>query len=594
MFNKIGNIKLLPPVSWFNLKQLAGTAYKSIISSIIGEQSDRRLMLALASSEKEFYNYTRYHKNVNGKIVPNEDSKRKEMWLDFIADTGDGWNPTYSIAYYAAKQGLKLNFGDKQFDTKRGEVLIFGGDEVYPTPSKKGYKERLITPYEQAFGDDKPETPPHVFAIPGNHDWYDGLESFTRLFCSDLGSRKFAGGWFSRQKRSYFALKLPNKWWLLASDGQLHSNIDTAQLDYFRAIADAHMSEGDKVILCISEPVWIYAHKYKKFGAEYDESDLIYLQEEILKPRGAEVKVFLTGDLHHYRRHEELNAKEKNAKVQKITAGGGGAFMHPTHGGDFSLLTEEQQLPGQKPREFELKKSYPDVKTSKRLGWLNIFFPFTNPGFGILTGTFYLITIWIVSSTFHFEFAHNVRGFFDQTLRAFLVNPVAALWLGAVAAGFVFFTDTHSKWYKWLGGLTHFFMNLFSIAYIGLFATYINNTVFNEGVITGFIFIPIIVFALGWFFGSLNMGIYLTVSMNIFGRHDNEAFSALRIQDYKNFLRLNIDDEGTLTIFPIKIQKAARKWRFRKSGEADNSFIVPEDGSIPELIEEPIVIRNDK
>ncbi|MBE2226423.1 MAG: metallophosphoesterase [Ignavibacteria bacterium] len=594
MFNKIGNIKLLPPVSWFNLKQLAGTAYKSIISSIIGEQSDRRLMLALASSEKEFYNYTRYHKNVNGKIVPNEDSKRKEMWLDFIADTGDGWNPTCSVAYYAAKQGLKLNFGDKQFDTKRGEVLIFGGDEVYPTPSKKGYKERLITPYEQAFGDDKPETPPHVFAIPGNHDWYDGLESFTRLFCSDLGSRKFAGGWFSRQKRSYFALKLPNKWWLLASDGQLHSNIDTAQLDYFRAIADAHMSEGDKVILCISEPVWIYAHKYKKFGAEYDESDLIYLQEEILKPRGAEVKVFLTGDLHHYRRHEELNAKEKNAKVQKITAGGGGAFMHPTHGGDFSLLTEEQQLPGQKPREFELKKSYPDVKTSKRLGWLNIFFPFTNPGFGILTGTFYLITIWIVSSTFHFEFAHNVRGFFDQTLRAFLVNPVAALWLGAVAAGFVFFTDTHSKWYKWLGGLTHFFMNLFSIAYIGLFATYINNTVFNEGVITGFIFIPIIVFALGWFFGSLNMGIYLTVSMNIFGRHDNEAFSALRIQDYKNFLRLNIDDEGTLTIFPIKIQKAARKWRFRKSGEADNSFIVPEDGSIPELIEEPIVIRNDK
>lgn len=90
MFNKIGNVKLLPPVSWFNLKQLAGTAYKSIISTIIGEQSDRRLMLALASSENIFYNYTRHHKIVNGKIEPVEDSKRKEMWLDFIADTGDG------------------------------------------------------------------------------------------------------------------------------------------------------------------------------------------------------------------------------------------------------------------------------------------------------------------------------------------------------------------------------------------------------------------------------------------------------------------------------------------------------------------------
>lgn len=588
MFNKIGNIKMLRPVSWFNLKQLAGTAYKSIISTIIGQQSDRRLMLALASSEKEFYNYTRHHKIVNGKIEPGEDEKRKELWLDFIADTGDGWDPTYSVAYYASKPELKFSSGKNTYNTKRGEVLIFGGDEVYPAPSKKGYRERLITPFEQAFGDEKPAEPPHVFALPGNHDWYDGLEAFTRLFCSDLGSRKFAG-WYSRQKRSYFALKLPNGWWLLGSDGQLHSNIDTAQLDYFRAIADGHMKEGDKVILCISEPVWIYAHKYKKFGEQYDESDLIYLQEEILKPRGAEVKVYLTGDLHHYRRHEEITAKE--SKTQKITAGGGGAFLHPTHGAEYSMLTEEQQLPDQKPREFKLKKSYPDEKTSKKLGWKNFLFPFMNPGFGFMTGALYLITIWIVSSTFHFDFAHNLSEFAGQTVKAFYINPVAALWLGAVAAGFVFFTDTHSRLYKWLGGLIHFGMNLLSIAYVGLFATYINNTVFNENLITGFTFIPLIIFGLGWFFGAFNMGLYLTVSMNIFGRHDNEAFSAIRCIDFKNFLRLHIDKEGTLTIFPVKIQKSARQWRFRKSGEADNSFIIPEDGSKPELIEEPIIIK---
>lgn len=581
---------MLPPVSWFNLKQLAGTAYKSIISTIIGEQSDRRLMLALASSEKEFYNYTRHHKIVNGKIVPDENSKRQELWLDFIADTADGWDPTYSVAYYASKPELNLSDGKNSYRTNRGEVLVFGGDEVYPAPSKKAYRERLITPFEQAFGDDKPADPPHIFALPGNHDWYDGLEAFTRLFCSDLGSRKFAG-WYSCQKRSYFALKLPQNWWLLGSDGQLHSNIDTAQLDYFRAIADGHMKEGDKVILCISEPVWIYAHKYKKYGEQYDESDLIFLQEEILKPRGAEVKVYLTGDLHHYRRHEEVTGKE--SKTQKITAGGGGAFLHPTHGADFSLLTEELQLPEQKPREFKLKKSYPDEKTSKKLGWKNILFPFMNPGFGFLTGALYLITIWIISSTFHFDFAHNLREFLGQTIKAFYINPVAALWLGAVAAGFVFFNDTHSKLYKWIGGLVHFFMNLVSIAYIGLFATYINNTVFNENLITGFTFIPVIIFGLGWFFGAFNMGIYLTVSMNFFDRHDNEAFSALRCIDYKNFLRLHIDKEGTLTIYPVKIQKAARKWRFRKSGENDNSFIIPEDGSKPELIEEPIVIKRE-
>ncbi len=587
MFNKLGNIKLLPPVSWFNIKQLAGTAYKSIVSKIIGEQSDRRLMLALASSEIKIFDYTKKYRLENNKPEAITDSNRDELWLDFIADTGDGWNSTYSVAYYAAKPELNLKSANTAFETKRGEVLVFGGDEVYPTPSKKAYKERLINPFEQAFGDDAPGEAPHVFAIPGNHDWYDGLEAFTRLFCSDLGSRKFAG-WFSRQKRSYFALKLPQNWWLLASDGQLHSNIDTAQLDYFRSVADEHMNPGDKVILCISEPVWIYAHKYKKYGGEYDESDLIYLQEEILKPKGAEVKVFLTGDLHHYRRHEEVTNKDN--KTQKITAGGGGAFLHPTHGGDFSLLTEEQQLPGQEARQFKLKESFPDEKTSKRLGWKNILFPFMNPGFGFMTGIMYLVTIWIISSTFHFKFPHNLYEFITQTIAAFYVNPVAALWLGAIAAGFVFFTDTHSKLYKWIGGLIHFSLNLLSIAYVGLFSAYINNTIFNENLITGFTFIPLIIFGLGWFFGAFNMGLYLTVSMNIFGRHDNEAFSALKCQDYKNFLRLHINKEGSLTIFPVKIEKSARKWRFRKSGEADNSFIVPEDGSKPELIEEPIII----
>lgn len=590
MINQADKFRRLPMVSWFNLKQIAGTAYKSIISKIIGEHSDRRLMLALASSEKEFYDYSFHYKTDKLKVIPEENKKRNDIWIDFIADTGDGWNSTYSIAYYASKKDLKLSCVRNSYDTKCGNLLIFGGDEVYPSPGREAYRKRLITPFEQAYGDGHSEEEPHVFALPGNHDWYDGLEAFTRLFCSDLGSRKFAG-WFSRQKRSYFALKLPNGWWLLGSDGQLHSNIDTAQLEYFRTIAAGQMKQGDKVILCISEPVWIYSHKYRKYGEYYDESDLIYLQEEILKPAGAEVKVYLSGDLHHYRRHEETNAKDVNAKTQKITAGGGGAFLHPTHGADFSLITEDKALPGQKPRDFEHKASYPDEKTSRKLGWRNFLFPVTNPGFGFLTGIFYLITIWIVSSTFHFDFPHNVSGFMNQTLKAFVLNPVAALWLSAVAAAFVFFTDTHSKWYKWAGGLAHFFMNLFGIAYIGLFATYLNAVFFKENIYTGFTFVPLLIFGLGWVIGSFNMGLYLTVSMNIFGRHDNEAFSALKIQDYKNFLRMHIDEEGTLTIYPIKIEKVSRRWRMRKEGEKDNSLIIPEGGSKPELIEEPIVLK---
>jgi hypothetical protein len=54
-----------------------------------------------------------------------------------------------------------------------------------------------------------------------------------------------------------------------------------------------------------------------------------------------------------------------------------------------------------------------------------------------------------------------------------------------------------------------------------------------------------------WVFGSVIVGLYLLVSLNVFGRHSEEAFSSLRIEDYKHFLRLHVAQDGTLTIYPI-------------------------------------------
>jgi hypothetical protein len=50
---------------------------------------------------------------------------------------------------------------------------------------------------------------------------------------------------------------------------------------------------------------------------------------------------------------------------------------------------------------------------------------------------------------------------------------------------------------------------------------------------------------------------------NIFGAYTNEAFSALRIQDYKHFLRLRIRPSGTLEIFPIAIDRVPRRGQDR-------------------------------
>ncbi|MBV6479766.1 MAG: hypothetical protein HGGPFJEG_02559 [Ignavibacteria bacterium] len=590
------SIKRMSMTRWFDIGQLAQTGIRAIFSTFIGEQSDKRIIQALSSSGREFFDYTYMHGLKDGKVISLKDEKRDEIWIDYAADVGDGWNSTYTISYYISKRKLILKSGEKTFHTQRGDLLIFGGDEVYPTPSRENYKRKLLEPYETAFGDDNPDHNPHVFAIPGNHDWYDGLTAFARLFCSDL-ERQFAG-WFTRQKRSYFALKLPGKWWLFASDGQLQSDIDTPQIEYFRKVSEK-MEKGDNVILCISQPNWIYAEKYKKFGELYDESDLIYLQKEILDKKNIQVKVYLSGDYHHYRRHEEKNSPTPESKVQKITAGGGGAFLHPTHDVDVSEISDDYKS---QERFFTLEKSYPDIKTSKRLTFRNLLFLFYNPGFGILTAIIYLLTTWIVVSSFEYSHLNPPSGFAESfiysvklTLLAFMKNPIAGIWIILLLIAFIFFTDTHSKIYKYLGGFLHCWAHLSAIFYLSWLIIIIIK--FSGDVIyVKFITAFVLIFISGWIVGSIIFGIYLFISQYFFGRHSEESFSAFRCQDYKNFLRLHIKGDGTLEIYPVKIDRVPRKWRDRSAGESSeiNSLVVPADGTAAELIEDPILIHPEK
>jgi hypothetical protein len=88
----------------------------------------------------------------------------------------------------------------------------------------------------------------------------------------------------------------------------------------------------------------------------------------------------------------------------------------------------------------------------------------------------------------------------------------------------------------------------------------------------------------GYVVGSFIMGIYLYISLRVFGRHSNEAFSALKIEDFKNFLRLHIDKKGGLTIYPMKIETVPKNWT--DAGE----YFTPSGGTKPELIEKEIVI----
>jgi hypothetical protein len=181
-------------VGWFDVRQLLATGAKVFAPTIVGSMSGRREIMAALDPHPD------------GRMLLDHDCAGHDvLWLDYVADTGDGWDTTYSVAYLVGRDAVYLlengeptpqpisacgteeagvgPDGAPAIRLPRGSILILGGDQVYPTASAEAYKGRLQDPFQCARLADDRVAERHVYAIPGNHDWYDGLTAFIRLFC---------------------------------------------------------------------------------------------------------------------------------------------------------------------------------------------------------------------------------------------------------------------------------------------------------------------------------------------------------------------------------------------------------------------------
>ncbi len=517
-------------VGWYDPRVLMHSAYQVAIANIFGRHSDTRLIEALASQPQTEFDYSQ---------------QQGDFWLDYVADTGDGWNSTYAVADAVARPALDLEHDGRREALAAGQVLVFGGDEVYPYPSRSEYDARTESPYRHAFAG---RTHPDVFAIPGNHDWYDSLVAFSRTFCRP--ERGFAGC-KTRQTRSYFALRLPADWWLLAIDLQLGADLDEPQVKYFQKVA-AGMNEQARLIFCVPEPRWILEDAYPRHSSYEEQSSTQFLEEEVFKRKA---RVFLTGDLHFYKRHEDAEG------VQKVTSGGGGAFLHPTHAPKTGKLRNG----------FLQRAVYPDEKTSRLLSWKNFLFPFVNPKAGWLWAFLYAMSAWLASAGLEASDVIDLPTALSAAVNAAIRDPLNGMWLITIYAGFIFFTDTHVRSWRVLGGVFHATLHLAAAFLVGWWSLLLTVRAFemHYGSTGQLLLSALITVPAGAVAGSFILGVYLFVSINIFGRHSNEAFSSLRIQDYKHWLRLRIDAAGRLTIFAIAIDRVPRRWRAtQRGGEA--------------------------
>ncbi|WP_158630373.1 metallophosphoesterase [Glycomyces terrestris] len=505
------------PVRWLSPRTLVDTSMRFGLARVFGGYVDKREI-------------------IGGRPQPVYDhSGTDELWIDYVADIGDGFNATYSIAYLMAQNELEVG-GER---LPRGSVLVMGGDEVYPAGDWVEYEQRMKGPYEAA----NPGNPVALYAIPGNHDWFDGLTAFARQFTEG----RTIGGYRTFQKRSYFALNLPHRWWLFALDVQFDTHLDQNQIEYFRRAAE-QMQPGDQVILCIAQPSWLWTAEDPR---SFDRID--HFIRDVIAARGGLVPLILTGDRHHYAHYAEVDGVR-----HLVGAGGGGAYLSPTHTLPEELTAPRRSVPepDAPEREYRLTQTYPSKAKSlsyalgifARLPWLNKGFVVLMAVVGLIatvsilegTGTFVAVTAVLIGAGV--GFAHPGQG--SRTTRHYLLGAVHGLAQTALA---------------WGGSL-------------------LVKQADDVSWITYLLYLPIIGLAGTWL-----VGLYLVVA-NRLGVNANELFAGMSVIDQKCFLRIRVDRSGA-TVYAIGLDRVGRHWAADPEGAETDSWIKPAEPLKPRLIE---------
>ena len=523
-------------VRWFDPHQLVDTVARVLASSVWSSYVDSRELQALTPSEF------------------CDRSDFEDVWLDYVSDLGDGWNSTYTVARLLAEDELELELDGETQVTRRGRILVMGGDQVYPVPKRTEYENRLIGPYRSALPC-APGGSLDLLAIPGTHDWYDGLINFTNVFCRG----RSIGGWTTRQTRSYFALKLPHQWWLWGVDMQFGDYLDEVQLRYFGEIAAREVKAGDSIIVCMAKEV----ESGRKSAEVSSDRDLRYLEREIIELAGGRVAAYLKSGRHYYCRYEE-----EGGSRQLITAAGGGAFMHPTH----HLPERNDPHPNSEKKRYRRATVYPSARDSRRLRKRVFLLPAYNLPLAGVFGALQILLAFMLN--LHLEGRHASLSF-DDLRQALWGSPTAFLLIVLIVTtvgAMIRLAHDAGGLSRLLLGLVHSLMLFASLAGVMLAASRLSSA-FGTGLASFVAFLGFVA-VLGGVGGVLGIAAYLWVA-NCFGFHDNEAYAPLHHADYKSFLRFHIDSDGTLTLYPVGIDRVGRKWELRPDAPSDAPWFAP-------------------
>lgn len=414
------------------------------------------------------------------------------FWFDYLADTGDGHAQTYTIAYLcmaelAVKEVPAANdkvsvltaqraLADAEMRLPRGSFLLVGGDTAYHVADEYTLESRFKNPFRWACEDlqansaegkrdkDGGLEPRPLLAIPGNHDYYDMLDGFNRLFRRPVTERLNVDGdkdpqlaipgFYRVQEATYFAAALPFDWWLYGIDTEQDA-IDFRQKTFLQSVHSKHTPK--KLIVTTPAPTVVFHRQ-----PEVDEKIVVSLKGLGLKTHftrtdpdpiaDGECRLDLSGDVHHYARywgprtieHKAADGKPvvdtrvadaepseapQNDHFASVVSGLGGAFHHPS-------TTRHGPLDSQ--------QKYPTSERSKQAIADRLFWPPTIVRGGYARGIGAFIAALIAGA---FLFRGSTRWLVERTIEAITGTPPSAsrafdgkaAWMSLLVFGAVLF-----------------------------------------------------------------------------------------------------------------------------------------------------------
>jgi len=309
--------------SWINPKPLWDSR-NDRIARWVGDSTD---------DERKRWIEAQRRKGIDTSFTVSNFAGRDELSFFVLGDPGEGDDSQYHVLapLHATKEGLAFTY-----------IL---SDVIYPAGDVRDYYDKFFWPYQKL--------PGPIYAIPGNHDWYDGLHGFMIQLCDadpdlrppsrreesrlkrvffDLTWREASEAMQdeleemrklrpdpSNQPAPYFVVELKDLL-LVGIDTGIRGVIDDQQAEWLRGVSklpkDKILMTGKPMIVDAGRKTTQIAGSKETVNALVDDPAHRYI-------------AVMGGDIHNYQRYPVRH--EDGRVVQHIVSGAAGAYTKATH-----------------------------------------------------------------------------------------------------------------------------------------------------------------------------------------------------------------------------------------------------------------------